>query len=353
MEPRRFDTLAKTFSRRLSRRTAIGGLAIAIAAPIGRAAAQEATPTTSGECLATTGEDNLATARRWFDEAINEGALDVIDEIVSPDAVHNPAGFPDAPNPERIKEILGSVRRAFPDIHVTIEETLVDDEMVAMRWTGTGTHQDEHLGVAATGEPRAWSGIHIFRFACGLIVEVWNEVDNLARLGMSPIVATAAEATPATVATAATPAACADDSEEANAEVARQVFSVWATQDFAVYDDLLHPNILHHWGYGQDTVGIERLAERQQAFFEAFPDLEHLVLAVIVDGDLVALRYTATGTHTGQFFDLAPSGIPVTMSGVNIFRIACGQVVETWSEFSGFELRQQVEGLVPAGTPAA
>lgn len=73
---------------------------------------------------------------------------------------------------------------------------------------------------------------------------------------------------------------------------------------------------------------------------------------VIVDGDLVVVRWTENGTQQGRFGNLEPTGKNVTWTGINIFRVECGQVVESWNATDGIGLQQQL-GADLRGTPAA
>ena len=76
--------------------------------------------------------------------------------------------------------------------------------------------------------------------------------------------------------------------------------------------------------------------------------LKLTVNAVLGEGDLVAVRWTYTGTHQGEFQGAAPTGRQATWSGISIFRIACGRIAETWSEADHLGRLQQL-GLVPGG----
>jgi predicted ester cyclase len=89
----------------------------------------------------------------------------------------------------------------------------------------------------------------------------------------------------------------------------------------------------------------------------AYPDVQHTVEAVITEGDLVVTRYRATGTHTGEFQGYAPSGQPVTWTGINIYRLECGRIAEIWSEVDALgrieQLTGDTTGAAPSvGTPA-
>jgi predicted ester cyclase len=72
---------------------------------------------------------------------------------------------------------------------------------------------------------------------------------------------------------------------------------------------------------------------------------------IFSDGDLVAARWTSTGTFSGPWGDVAPTGVRATFSGVNIFRIRDGRVVELWNHRDDLRLMEQVGAPVFAGSP--
>lgn len=174
-------------------------------------------------------------------------------------------------------------------------------------------------------------------------------------LNVWSVPASAQDATPAaTPDGVASPAAdCVAGSEERNAEVARQWYAIWGQQDDSGLQDLVQPDIVHHWGIGDDTSTASDLDARTDAFSTAFPDFRQTVDQVIADGDYVVVRWTATGTQTGPFFNLEPSGVEATWTGINIFRFECGLIAESWNEFDGLGLRDQLEAPSGAATPAA
>jgi len=140
-------------------------------------------PPKMAECVTTTAEQNVAAARRWYDEALNQRQLDVLDEFVWPNMVHHAGLFPDAVGAEAVKGSLAPLSAAFPDIAFTVDDVLADEESVLVRWTGKGTHTGTSiLGVATSGKPVEWSGMNAFRFQCGRIIEGWSEANGLALL---------------------------------------------------------------------------------------------------------------------------------------------------------------------------
>lgn len=164
-----------------------------------------------------------------------------------------------------------------------------------------------------------------------------------------PALAHAQDATPA----ASPAAACPATSEEENAAIARRWHEeVITTQDLAVLDEILAPDAAQDSATFADNPGPREVLG---SLFTGFPDVQHTVEAVVADGDLVVVRYTATGTHEGEFQGYAPSGEPVTWTGMNMYRIDCGRIAETWSEVDALGRVAQMSsesGASAAATPA-
>jgi steroid delta-isomerase-like uncharacterized protein len=132
-----------------------------------------------GPLTATPPEQNLKTAHRYFDEVMNQGKLGVIEEIMTPDFQFI---IPTQPAPiagvEAMSGFVTYLRAAFPDIKFAVEREIAADNKVAMRWTITGTHKGEFLGMPATGNKISDYGVDIFTFENGKIKTVHvNEND--------------------------------------------------------------------------------------------------------------------------------------------------------------------------------
>ncbi len=152
------------------------------------ATAQDATP--AAGCPTTTEAENEATARRWHDEAVNQHNPDVLDEIASPDIIQHSGTLPDGVGLDHAKAVLGVLITGFPDVKHTIEDVIVKDDRVVIRWTATGTQTGEFQGIAPTGKQATWTGVNIYRFECGKIAEQWSELDGIGRLQQLGVLAT-------------------------------------------------------------------------------------------------------------------------------------------------------------------
>jgi steroid delta-isomerase-like uncharacterized protein len=128
---------------------------------------------------------NKATLRR-FQEAVSSGDGELIsttiDELVQPDALIRTPLPIEATGAELLKELFGRLLRAFPDLHVTVEDMIAEADKVVARDTVTGTHQGEYMGIPPTGKPVTYDEIFIVRFADGRIAETWGIVDVLSQM---------------------------------------------------------------------------------------------------------------------------------------------------------------------------
>ena len=122
--------------------------------------------------------ENKALVRRWFQEVWNEGRSSAIDEMLAADGVvhgldadlHGPADF---------KPFHEAYRNAFPDVTIRIDEIVAEGDVVAVRWSASGTHRGDGLGFAATDKQVHFTGMGFARVRGGKIVEGWNNLDQL------------------------------------------------------------------------------------------------------------------------------------------------------------------------------
>ena len=135
-------------------------------------------------------EENKATLRsQHVEELFNKGNLSVADEIISADYVcHHPSGI-EFKGPEGVKQLVAMARNAFPDLHFTIDDMVAEGDKVAVRYTYTGTHKGEYMGIAPTGKQVTMTAANFYRFEGGKEVEDLPYSDSLAlyqQLGVSP-----------------------------------------------------------------------------------------------------------------------------------------------------------------------
>ena len=123
---------------------------------------------------------NKKVVRRYFEEVLSIGNLTLIGELISPNYVsHYPAGYELGGGPEDVRQIVTSVRRAFPDVHFTVDDLIAEDEKVVCRWTFQGTQEGDFMGIPATGKKATVMGIAVYRVVNGQIAEAWFTWDAL------------------------------------------------------------------------------------------------------------------------------------------------------------------------------
>lgn len=109
-------------------------------------------------------QSNDEFIRNWFEDVWNKGRLEVIDERVSPNAVgHGQAEHNVDVGPAEFKQLAIGLRTAFPDIRITIHDTLTQGDKVLARWTATMTQTGTFLGNPATARKATVTGMSIQR----------------------------------------------------------------------------------------------------------------------------------------------------------------------------------------------
>lgn len=141
-------------------------------------------------------------------------------------------------------------------------------------------------------------------------------------------------------------------SVEANKELIRRFYNeVWnkGNIDF-VFEVFADEYVRHDLRPGTPTAGAAGQKQVAMDFRAAFPDVHYKTDLVIGEGDMVMARWTMQGTNTGQWGKEPPTGRFVKMSGVNIFRLANGKVVEIWNHRDDWGMREQLEAPIYVGS---
>ena len=128
---------------------------------------------------------------------------------------------------------------------------------------------------------------------------------------------------------------------------------VWAHGNVAFADEVFADDYVRHDLRPTRAVpGPAGQAQIAEQFRGAFPDLQWRIDLILGEGDLVAARWTAFGTHTGHWGNVAPTGRRAEFSGVNIFRFNSeGKVAEIWNHRDDLGLMDQLGASVYAGAP--
>jgi predicted ester cyclase len=127
-----------------------------------------------------------------------------------------------------------------------------------------------------------------------------------------------------------------------NELVVRRFFDeLWTRGRLEVADELMAPEHIHHLS-GDDLGGPQEVKALVTFLRGAFPDLRFVIEDEVVAGDKVVVRWTAVGTHLGEFDGIPPSGRVVTWTGMDLVRLQDHRIVELWGNNDALGLREQL-----------
>jgi steroid delta-isomerase-like uncharacterized protein len=136
-------------------------------------------------------------------------------------------------------------------------------------------------------------------------------------------------------------------STEANKAVVRQWFQAFNDRDSPAEEAARSADFAAHVPGAPAPLDGAGWQAFLAAFWAGFPDCRLVLEDLLAEGDRVAARWTFRGTHAGGFLGIAPTGKPVSMSAIEVNRVADGKVVEHWVALDQLGLLQQL-GAVPA-----
>lgn len=135
-------------------------------------------------------EQNKTQVRNFVEEVWNKGNFEAVDKYFAADFTdYNPA-IPNQPQGAAgARQVFMAFKSAFPDLHFTIEDILVEGDKVVWRWSSTGTNTGSLMGMPPTHKKATIGGIEIYRIAGGKMAERWGNFDQLGllqQLGVIP-----------------------------------------------------------------------------------------------------------------------------------------------------------------------
>ncbi len=116
---------------------------------------------------------------------------------------------------------------------------------------------------------------------------------------------------------------------------------VWLNADVEAGTGLLAEDVVFHL-FGATDAGIDAWKQSTQVYFTALPDFRASVDFTVIEEEMVAVRWTGSGTHDGELRGAAPTGRPVEISGVAIFRVGDERIAEIWSQPDQLGLLKQI-----------
>ena len=135
------------------------------------------------------------------------------------------------------------------------------------------------------------------------------------------------------------------DNRARNKELVRTFHRrLWAERHIGVIEEMIDSDAKTHWGDSESNA-VTAIRADVERYFAAFTDVRTSIDDLIGEDDKVVLRWNTTGTHTGPYGKVPPTGRVVTMTGVDVYRLDGGRIVEAWSMWDALAAYQQL-GLV-------
>lgn len=252
---------------------------------------------------------NKALVGRVLNEYFNEGRIDVIPEIFAPNFTIYAADGSIMYGHAAAEAYVKAERHAFPDLYWLEEDMVVDGDKVVLYFTGYGTFQGEWMGIPPNNQPIKWVGNAMFRVKDGKIVEdrlIWESLRFLQQLGAIPVEQPKTD-------------------PEANKKIVHTIHLSWNEENRShSIDQLLAPDWTMHPSAQPNQIslyGIDQFKTWAAGFLEVMPDFRATIHDTVADGDLVAIRWTVTGTHQGAYMGAQPTGKPIEVTGASLWQI--------------------------------
>jgi steroid delta-isomerase-like uncharacterized protein len=134
-------------------------------------------------------DDLKALVKKFNDEVLSKGNLDMIDEVVADDFVEHQAGPGMPSGKDGLRAFTETFRAAFPDLKVDTKDLVAEGDEVWAYSTMSGTHTGEFMGIPPTGKKFEVSGFDRVRFKDGKAVEHWGVFEDMSmmqQLGVIP-----------------------------------------------------------------------------------------------------------------------------------------------------------------------
>ena len=135
---------------------------------------------------------------------------------------------------------------------------------------------------------------------------------------------------------------------EENKAIVRKVIEAINTRNLALLNELISPDFVYQ---PHQIQGLDRIKHIIEEEIIGFPDLQVTIEDIIAEGDKVWVRLTQTGTHTGAFRGLRPTGKTITYATVVIWHIVNGKVVEGWGVYDQIDYYKQLGVIDYKGFP--
>jgi predicted ester cyclase len=284
---------------------------------------------------------NLALVRRAVREIFNRGNLGMIPEIFAPNAVIYLPNRDVLYGHEGVSSFISRDRNAFEHLYWLSEDLTAAQDIVIHRYVGYGTFTNEWFGIQPNGNQIRRPGMATLRVREGRILEVrvfWDSLAFMQQLGVVPL----PQVPPPNL--------------EANKDVVHSVHLSWNVErrDMNIADRLLSPDWKFHPSAQPNIIslyGHEEFKSWAADLVTGLPDFRATIHHTVAEGDLVALRWTIAGTHSGPYMGAAPTGNHVEVTGSSLWRMnEEGQNTDIWFVMDTLNFMRQIGALRSYGS---
>ena len=280
-------------------------------------------------------EGNRAIVENMI-EIYNNGNLDALDELISPDFVlHDPLSPEDIQGPEGLKAFWGAQITAMPGFHAVVEHIVAEGNLVAVHLPVHGTFTNPLGDIPPTGEEVLLTVINIWKVVDGQVVEAWYGYDSMGwmqQLGVVPgpevpeMALTAEEAT----------------NLAAHVRLTNELFN---GRNLEVIPELYDPDMQSHIPGDVILYGYEGAETFVNVTGGAFPDLYWIVTNRVPAGDTVYVDVTGFGTFTGDYMGIPANGNRIKWPILVNWTYEDGMIVSNVASWDNYAFMQQLGAL--------
>jgi predicted ester cyclase len=131
----------------------------------------------------------------------------------------------------------------------------------------------------------------------------------------------------------------------ANKELVRRFYEdVYVRWNMALVDEVVSPRFISHDWPEDGLTGPRAFRDYYAGIRSAVPDARYEVDDLIAEGDRVVVRWRLLGTHEGDFRGIAPTGKPIALEGIAIYRLEAGTLMERWVVSDLHGVLEELEG---------
>ena len=264
-------------------------------------------------------EQNKTAIKQWFD-SFNRGrdaALAVPDEVVTHDYVmHDPSG--DLHGREALREFVRSLFGGLPDLTMALDEIMAEGDRLAYRFTVSGTHTGELMGLAATGKHVEVSITSMARFAGGKMAEEFQTWDFHGFLQQI-------------------------SSTELHKLLAHRFFEeVLNQRNWAIAQEICADDFVFRAWHLPECRGWQGLKQIYDAMDRSFSGIHYSIQEMIPEGERVIVHWMGCCTSVGDFMGFSATGKPGTLEGTTTLRMVNGKIVEHSGQWDAVGLLQSI-----------